>query len=552
MKLLLLSFCALALYGQTTTQCTSYTLSAGGVLSDATATTAANPASFTVTTQANCPFVVTTAATWLHILSPAAGTTSAGTSKVLFTIDANPTAQQRTDQILVYPGSQIVSGSQSLPFTVIQVAGICNYTLSPTSVNLPVSGGSGSLTVSTGCNWSAAATPFINASIPNSTGIPNMINYQVPANPCLAPRTGVISLVTGAPNPPSAQITQAGSPDNFTLSTTNVTDPSTALANQKVAVTTGSSCPWGSYTDSANWLHLNSGSSGTGNGTLVYSTDANQGAQRTGHIFFQSGVDSQGNPLPAGTLTIVQQAVTQATPVLTAIVNDGSFDLGKPAPAPISPGEIVALFGVNLGPVTGVLNSQTYGTSLGGVQVLFGSTAAPLIYASATQVNAVVPYSLTGTSVAVTVQFNNVSSAPVTVPLQPTTPGIFSYDSTGTGPGAILNNADFSVNAAARAAAAGTVVDIYCTGGGVTTPVSKDGALATSAPPFPTLNAQDVSVTIGGVPAKVVYAGPAPGLINGLTQVDAIVPDGLTPGSLPIVVTIGGVSSQANLSVAVR
>jgi len=60
-------------------------------------------------------------------------------------------------------------------------------------------------------------------------------------------------------------------------------------------------------------------------------------------------------------------------------------------------------------------------------------------------------------------------------------------------------------------------------------------------------------VTVGGIPAQVLYAGPAPSLIAGLTQIDILIPSGVPTGSaVPVVVTIGGVSSQGNLTVAVQ
>jgi len=175
-----------------------------------------------------------------------------------------------------------------------------------------------------------------------------------------------------------------------------------------------------------------------------------------------------------------------------------------------------------------------------------------LIFVSAGQINAVVPYEVDGsTSVAVTVQYAGGSSTALTVPVQAATPGIFSNDHSGSGPGAILNQ-DYSLNSSARPAAAGSAVAIYCTGAGSTTPTAADGALAGLTPPFPTLNTQPVTVTIGGVSAQVLYAGPTPGSINGLTQINAVVPGGLRSGSAPVVVSIGGVSSQSNLSMSIQ
>jgi len=522
----------------------------------ATATDTTNPKnipSFTVTTQSGCPFVASTNASWLHVVPPSSGGNFAGTSQVSFSIDQNTSTQLRVDQILIYVGTQITSAGPSLGFTVIQVAGVCIFSISPGSANLPVTGGSGSIAVTSGCSWNAAASgSFITLTAPNGTLGNAPIDYQAGANVCVAPRAGQVILEqTGMLNPPVFQLTQDGAISNLTLSATNLTIGSTALANQRVSVTTGAGCPWTTYTDAANWLHAGTPTSGSGNGNYNYSVDANQGGQRTGHVYFQSGTDLTGNPILAATLTITQQEVQNPAPLLTAILNGASFVTG-PASPPISPGEIVALFGSNLGPASGASNTQTFGTSLAGVQVLFGTTPAPLIYVSAQQINAVVPYAVSGASVAVTVQSAGITSPALTVPVQAATPGIFSYDHSGSGPGAIQNQ-DYTLNSAAHPAAVGTVVALYCTGGGVTTPASTDGAITTLTPPFPTLATHPVTVTIGGVSAQVIYAGPAPGAIAGLIQFDAVVPTGVKSGpSVPVILSIGGVPSQSNLSLAVQ
>jgi uncharacterized protein (TIGR03437 family) len=75
-----------------------------------------------------------------------------------------------------------------------------------------------------------------------------------------------------------------------------------------------------------------------------------------------------------------------------------------------------------------------------------------------------------------------------------------------------------------------------------------DGKTAGSAPPTPIA---PVSVTIGGVPATVNYAGGAPGSIAGMMQVNVVVPSGVS-GSVPVVVTVGGVSSQGGVTVVVK
>jgi hypothetical protein len=208
MRWLLLLAAAAPLLGQTA-QCT-YKLSAAGIVVSAAATAPDKTPSFTVTTQASCPFVAAGTAAWLHVAAPAKGTNFTGASQVSYTVDANTSAQLRTGQILVYPGTPVTLDGQSLPFGVTQIAGVCNYSLSSSSANVPVTGGSGAFTVNTGCTWSAATSTFITVTAPNGTLGPGPINYRVAANLCAAPRAGVITLQTGFPNPPFSRSHRMG------------------------------------------------------------------------------------------------------------------------------------------------------------------------------------------------------------------------------------------------------------------------------------------------------------------------------------------------------
>src|SRR5450756_13607 len=128
--------------------------------------------------------------------------------------------------------------------------------------------------------------------------------------------------------------------------------------------------------------------------------------------------------------------------------------------------------------------------------------AAPMVYTQKGQVNAVVPYGVAGkTSTQVQVQYQDVVSNTLTMPVHAATPAIFSLDSTGVGPGAILNQ-DTSINSTGNPAARLSVIALYCTGGGVTSPASGDGAVIGVPPPVLS-QSPVVTVTIGGVNASV-------------------------------------------------
>jgi uncharacterized protein (TIGR03437 family) len=242
--------------------------------------------------------------------------------------------------------------------------------------------------------------------------------------------------------------------------------------------------------------------------------------------------------------------LAQAQPQISAggIVNSATYAGGG-----VVPGELVDIFGQNLGPASGVSNQVSAGivpNSLDGVRVWFDGIAAPILYASAGQLNVVAPYSIAAqTSTSVRVEYLGASSPAVTVPVLLAQPGIFTLNASGAGPAAVLNP-DYSVNSATNPAARGDAIMIFATGQGVTSPAGVDGLVATAPS---TGDPQLVTVQIGGQTAPVSYAGNAPGLVEGALQVNAVVPTTVTPGSaVSVVVSVGGTASPVTATIAVQ
>ena len=244
--------------------------------------------------------------------------------------------------------------------------------------------------------------------------------------------------------------------------------------------------------------------------------------------------------------------LSNATPTLTAagIVNGATFESG-----PVAPGEILSLFGSAIGPPSPaglvLTNPRLVANSLEGVQVYFDGVPAPVLYASASQVNVVVPYSVAGQATTqLQVEYLGALSNPVILRVSATAPGVFSITGSGQGPGAILNARDGTVNSALNPAARGDWISIFATGAGVTTPASVDGWVSSAPLPVP---AAQVSVTIGGVPCQINFEGAAPGLVSGALQINAQVPTGISPGSaLPIQIAVGSAVSSPAVTVAVQ
>jgi uncharacterized protein (TIGR03437 family) len=192
----------------------------------------------------------------------------------------------------------------------------------------------------------------------------------------------------------------------------------------------------------------------------------------------------------------------------------------------------------------------TFPTSLGGITVYFGTTPAPLIYVASGQIAAIVPYEISGqTKTGVQISYPGGSTRVFTVSVVGTQPGVFSLDYSGTGGGAILNH-DYSVNSPMNPAAPGGVVLIYETGEGQTNPPGSDGLIAATSLPKPI---GPVSVLIGGVAAKIDYAGAGPGEVAGLMQLKVEVPANAPTGAhVPVLVIVGQYISQSELTIAVQ
>jgi len=248
-------------------------------------------------------------------------------------------------------------------------------------------------------------------------------------------------------------------------------------------------------------------------------------------------------------LSYTRPAATGPAVTAAGVLNAASYDAGG-----VAPGEIVTIYGDRLGQtavVQGTVTNAKFNTVAGTTRVLFDGVAAPMIYSSEKQVAAVVPYAVAGkSSTQMTVEVGGVKGAAVAVPVVSSLPGLFTIDSSGKGQAAVLNE-NGTLNGAANPAAAGSIVVIYLTGEGQTSPVGDDGALAVGATlPKPVL---PVSVTIGGNAAEILYAGAAPGAVAGLMQINARI-NPLTPPltNSAVIVKIGEKSSPIGVTIAVR
>lgn len=137
----------------------------------------------------------------------------------------------------------------------------------------------------------------------------------------------------------------------------------------------------------------------------------------------------------------------------------------------------------------------------------------------------------------------------VSIPVAPAAPALFTANSSGTGPGAILNQTG-SLNTPENPADKGSIIVLYLTGEGLTTPAGIDGKIATDALPKPVL---PLTVSIGGIEAEILYSGAAPASVAGLAQVNARIPAGAPAGAaVPVTVRVGDTDSRTAVTLAIR
>jgi uncharacterized protein (TIGR03437 family) len=263
---------------------------------------------------------------------------------------------------------------------------------------------------------------------------------------------------------------------------------------------------------------------------------------------------ASGSLIPAQSampLGVAPNPVLSNLPSTGAIVNAASYAGGS-----LAPGSIISLFGSNIVSQAAGATSVPLPTSIQGASLLVGGSAVPLFYAGNGQINAQLPFQLNAygqTQVLLQVAVGNqlaISTSPLTILMGAVQPAIFSINASGAGQGAIqiANTSTFAApsgsitGASASPAAIGQYVTIYCTGlGGVSNPPAA-GAASLASPLSSVLVTP--TVTIGGQPAPVSFAGLAPSFV-GLYQVNVQIPPGVASGNaIPLVVSQNGVVSN--------
>jgi uncharacterized protein (TIGR03437 family) len=257
-------------------------------------------------------------------------------------------------------------------------------------------------------------------------------------------------------------------------------------------------------------------------------------------------------------IAILLVAGTTAVYAQAPAVSSGGVSNAANGLSTVSPGSLVSIYGSNLAGGLAQADSIPLSTSLSNVSVTFNGVPAPLLFVSTGQINAQLPWNVlssgtTGTA-NVVVTRNNQASPAQTLSVGPFSPGIFAI-----GTIAVAINPDGSIAAPAGAIPGiattpakigdpGGLV-ILCTGLGAVSPAATNGAASLDALRTATTTP---TVMIGGKAAQVVFAGLSPQFV-GVNQINVAIPSGTPTGNaVPIQISLGGVTTSANITIAVQ
>lgn len=267
-------------------------------------------------------------------------------------------------------------------------------------------------------------------------------------------------------------------------------------------------------------------------------------------------------PGPATSATVGPAVAITSTGGFASLVTNGALWIETAAPGPsllniansasgeysssLASLELFTLYGMGIGPQTpinGQIQNGVYTSSLGGYQVLINGVEAPLLYADSHQINAVMPSGARGSvHIQVVTPSGTIDGPAVPITYNPV-PGIFQNWQTGL---AAALNQDGSVNSPSNPAKGGTIVTVYADAesgqffpGGSLVPLAIYDA------------AREVWVVSSYRSLEVVWAGAAPGIVNGVMQINFRLPESLPAGNtFPFSAIVGGVSSPQSMIAA--
>ena len=217
-----------------------------------------------------------------------------------------------------------------------------------------------------------------------------------------------------------------------------------------------------------------------------------------------------------------------AQPTVTGVINAASYG------TQLCPGLIIDIYGSNFG-----TNASAVSVSVG------GNPALVLSPVTASQFSVVLPFGTALGATNLTATVAGVTSAPFNITLSAYAPAFVVQNNAVTGLADVYESTGNTLVTQTAPAHSGDLLFVYAVGLGATSPATVAGVVATAT----VSTAATPTLTVGGVPAKIAFAGIPQGVGDGIYQINFTMPAGVQ-GTQPLVLTIGGVSSSSQITVA--
>jgi hypothetical protein len=215
-----------------------------------------------VTAAPGCAWSATSGNAWITITGPNSGS---GTGQVQFAVSANSGPARE--------GTLMIRGTR---LTIAQASG-CTYGLAPAGQDVPATGGSGVMSLTTGadCAWNAASSASWIALSGSAGAGPGQVRFDATSNPG-APRSATITI-----GGQIFTVNQASSCTFLLAPPSHEFDANGGGGN--ILVIVSGACTW-TAASNTDWIRITTGASGTGNGLVQFTAAPNSGPARTGSL----------------------------------------------------------------------------------------------------------------------------------------------------------------------------------------------------------------------------------------------------------------------------
>ena len=203
-----------------------------------------------------------------------------------------------------------------------------------------------------------------------------------------------------------------------------------------------------------------------------------------GRLRVGSCVKVEGARRSDGTIRASEMEVKSASGA--CVFAGGVVNAARMSGDAVSPGEVVSIFGLQMGPTAGAgleVVGDRVQTQAGGVRVWFDSTPSPVLFARNDQINVVAPFSLAGkSSVQVQIEWQGTGRSRFRVPVRNVNPGLLTLSQGGAGQAAALNvaaNGGVTVNGPTNPRG-GQAISLYAVGAGPLRRTLADGSIVSA------------------------------------------------------------------------